>query len=366
MTSPLRVALTLEQSWHRVPGGTGVAALGMARWLARRDGIDPVGVAAWHRAPAPAPWRPPIPVHHLSLPRLALYESWHRLRAPKVELATGRVDLIHATSFAIPPRSAPLVVTVHDLAFLNEPTHFTRRGSSFFRRALELTLEEADRVICPSEATMADCARHGFAAGSLRLVPMGVEATVVSPDEVRRTRAAHGLARPYVMWTGTIEPRKNLPRLLAAFASIGTNHDLVLVGPKGWNEDLAPLLGSLTGRVKPLGFVPQAELAALYAGADVFCFPSLFEGFGLPVLEAMAQGTPVVTSQGTSTEELGRGVAALVDPMDVASIAAGIQSLLEDDARRAELGAAGRERAATYTWARTAELLEEVYREMIP
>jgi glycosyltransferase involved in cell wall biosynthesis len=359
----LRVALTLEQSWHRVPGGTGVAALGMAKGLARRADVDPIGVAALHRGPAPDAWRPSIRVRHLPLPRLALYESWHRLRIPKVQRATGQVDVIHATSFAVPPRSAPLVVTVHDLAFLNDPSHFTRRGLRFFDRALRLVRDQADLIVCPSEATLHDCIKNGLDERRLRLVPMGVEMEVADEDAVRSIRARYGLDRPYVMWTGTIEPRKNLPRLLEAFSRLDTDRDLVLVGPKGWNEDLGALVRGSADRVKALGFVPYPDLGPLYAGADVFCFPSLFEGFGLPVLEAMSQGTAVVTSRKTSTEEIAGDAGVLVEPTDVASIAEGLGSLLEDDSRRAELAQAGRERAAAYTWDATAAMLSEVYRE---
>src|SRR3990170_2089403 len=125
MAEPMRVAMTLEQSWHRVPGGTAVAALELARSLTQGDGLELVGVAAKHAREPDAAWRPPVPVAHLPLPRLALYEAWHRLRRPRVERATGPVDIVHATTFAIPPRSAPLVVTIHDLAFLTYPGFFT-------------------------------------------------------------------------------------------------------------------------------------------------------------------------------------------------------------------------------------------------
>lgn len=362
--SRLRVALTLEQCWHRVPGGTGVAGLGMAHGLERDPQVEVIGVAARHRRPPPEAWRPSIKIRHLPLPRLALYESWHRLRRPRVDRATGPVDVVHATTLAIPPRSAPLVVTIHDLAFLNDPSHFTRRGLSFFRRGLELARRDADLVLCPSEATMRDCLRNGFSENRVRLVPMGIDMQPASRADVERARERYGLHRPYVMWTGTIEPRKNLPRLLRAFDLIDVDHDLVLVGPRGWNEDLEALLEGTKEHVKTLGFVPHEDLAPLYAGADVFCFPSLFEGFGLPVLEAMSQGTPVVTSRGTSTEELGRDAAILVDPTSDEEIAEGILQVLKDEVTQAQLAEAGRRRAARYSWTATAHLLVQRYREV--
>lgn len=363
MTSPLRVAITLEQCWHRVPGGTGVAGIGMAKALAARSDVEVIGVAAKHRGPPPEAWRPPIEVRQLPLPRLALYESWHRFRKPKVERATGPVDVIHATSIAMPPVGAPVVVTIHDLAFLNDPSHFTERGLRFFKRGSELALAEAALVICPSLATLADCERHGFEPERLRCIPMGVDIEPASEADIASARRRYGVERPFIMWTGTIEPRKNLTRLLLAFESLEPTHDLVLVGPKGWNEDIEKLISKSEVRVKALGFVPHADLGPLYAAASVFCFPSLFEGFGLPVLEAMGQGTPVVTSRGTSTEELAADAGILVDPLDAGSIAEGMARVLEDESLSQRLSEAGRRRAAEYPWDRTAELLVGVYRE---
>lgn len=341
-----------------------MAALGMAASLKERDDVEPVGVAAAHREPAPSAWTPPIEVHHLSLPRPALYESWHRLRRPAVERATGPVDVIHATTMAMPPRSAPVVMTVHDLAFLHEPAHFTARGMRFFKRGLELALAEADLVVCPSKATLDDCLEAGFDETRLRVVHLGVEPTKATDQEIDAVRRKHKLEGPYILWTGTIEPRKNLPLLLEAFRSLDTDRVLALAGPKGWNEDLEKLADGLEGRVQPLGFVPHADLGPLYAGADLFCFPSLLEGFGFPVLEAMAQGTPVVTSKGTSTEEIAGEAGVLVDPKDAASIAAGMRSLLEDAALAKKLAEAGATRAAGFTWSRTAQGLADAYREV--
>ncbi len=336
----------------------------MARALAVRAEFEVVGVAALHRGPPAPPWKPPVQVRHLPLPRAALYEAWHRLRRPAVERATGTVDLVHATSIAVPPKSAALVVTIHDLAFLKDPSHFTTRGLRFFHRGLHLAREQADLVLCSSEATMRDCLEAGFAPPRLRHVPLGVDAARADPDSVDRVRRHHGLERPYVLWTGTIEPRKNLSRLLEAFGTMEADVDLVLVGPKGWKEDLDKLLTDMRERVRVLGFVPHADLAALYAGASVFCLPSLLEGFGFPVLEAMAQGTPVVTSRGTSTEELAGGAGVLVDPLDSRDIARGLIAVLADPVRAHELGDAGRARAAGYSWARTAALVAAAYREL--
>lgn len=354
--------MTLEQCWHRVPGGTAVAAIEGARAVAEL--VDVVGVSARHRGPPPAPWTPPVPVESLPLPRAALYETWHRLRKPRVQLATGPVDVVHATTLAIPPRSAPLVVTIHDLAFLTYPEHFTPRGLRFFNKGLELARRDANLILCSSKATLEQCNANGFSTDRLRHVPLGVRLQAATESEVAEVRVRYGLSRSYVMWTGTVEPRKNLKGLIEAFLSIDSELDLVLVGPRGWNEDVDRIVNGRTEHIKPLGFIPGSDLGALYAGAEVFCYPSLMEGFGFPVLEAMAQSTPVVTSRGTSTEELAGTDAVLVDPHDPASIADGLTQVLSDGKLAARLAAAGPERAATFSWERNARATAAAYREV--
>lgn len=362
----MRVAVPLEQCWHRVPGGTAHASLASVAAVAARGDVEQIGVAARHRAPPPAPWVPPIEVRHLPLPQRLLYTTWHWLRFPDVQGATGPVDLVHAMGMAIPPRVAPLVVTVHDLAFLHEPDHFTRWGRQFFAGFLRATQRDADLVLCPSEATRDDCLAHGFGADRLRVVPWGVDvapATAAAREAVRRD---HGLNRPYILWVGTAEPRKNLPGLLRAYRALGTaDVDLVLAGPKGWKEDVEALVAPVRERVHVLGFLPRPELEALYAEAEVLCFPSLREGFGFPVIEAMAQGTPVVTSAGTSTEELVGDAGLVVDPRDPDAIAAALRTILDDPDLARRLGERGAVLAAECTWDRCADATVAAYREVL-
>lgn len=363
----IRVAVTLEQCWHRVPGGTATAALETVRALRERGDVDLVGVAARHRELPDQPWTPPVAVRQLPLPRLALYEAWHGLRWPPVQRATGAVDVVHATAVAMPPsRGAPVVVTIHDLAFLHDPAHFTRHGVRFFRRATDLARRDAALVLCSSRATVEDCAAHGFDRSRLRLVPLGVRVEPAGPDEVTRIRRQLGIDGRIVFWTGTHEPRKNLPGLLAAFERLDRDDvTLVLGGPRGWNEDLDARLEALGGRARAVGFLSEEDKRAVLAAADLLCYPSLLEGFGLPVLEAMAQGTPVVTSTGTATEELVEGGAGLaVDPQDVDALAGAMRAVLDDPALAAALASAGRDRAAAHTWERTAELTAAAYAEV--
>jgi glycosyltransferase involved in cell wall biosynthesis len=362
----MRVAITMDQSWAAVPGGIATSTNELARALVALDDVEVVGVAAAHRRPPAAGWTPEVPVRHLPLPRIPLWESWHRLRRPRVELATGPVDVVHGTILAIPAARAPLVVTIHDLAFRRYPEHFTSRGVAFFRRALELARRHARLVTCPSQATVRACVEMGFEPERLRHVPWGVRAEAATDEEVEELRDRRGLPERYALFCGTIEPRKNLPRLLRAFGQVRCDElTLVIAGPQGWNEDIADDLRALGSRARWLGPVARGELGALYAGAELAVYPSLSEGFGLPVLEAMAQGTPVVTSAGTAMEEVAHEAAILVDPLDVGSIAEAIDRLASDRAEASRLGAAGRRRASEYTWGRTAGAMVAVYREAL-
>jgi glycosyltransferase involved in cell wall biosynthesis len=234
----------------------------------------------------------------------------------------------------------------------------------FFERGLVLAQRDADLVLCPSEATMRDCEAHGFDPDRLRVVPFGVDLRRASEADVSATRSHYSIPGPYILWTGTIEPRKNLRGLIGAFRALDRDVDLVLAGPAGWNEDLDALVAGQRERIKPLGFVPDADLRALYAGAELFCYPSLREGFGFPVLEAMAQGTPVVTSAGTSTEGVAGGAASLVDPHDPQAIAGAMRALLDDRALRDRLSEAGAQRARAFTWEHTAEELVKAYEDV--
>src|SRR5215831_1094040 len=172
----MQVAVTLEQCWHAVPGGTAWSTLELVRALDARDDVELIGVAARHRRPPPAPWTPSIEVRHLPLPRNVLYETWHApvWRWPRVERATGRVNVVHATAVAFPAATAPVVVTIHDLAFLHDPQLATRHGHRFFRRGLELARRHARLVMCPSQTAIDECVDAGIERERLRLVPWGV------------------------------------------------------------------------------------------------------------------------------------------------------------------------------------------------
>lgn len=357
---PVRVAYTVEQCWHPSPGGTAIAALRIARELQRRpDDVELHLVAGKHPVPPVAEFRPQGSVAMLPLARPLLYESWTRLNWPKVESVAGEIDVAHATGLVPCGTAAPLVVTVHDLAFVHDPAKFSAQGVRTMNRSLATIIRRADRVVCSSEATRLDCEAAGIASDRLRLVPLGVDIVAVSDPDVERVRRKYLLPSEFVLFVGTIEPRKNLARLAEAMRRPGLPGPLVVAGADGWGD-----VGVVDhGSTLFLGFIPDADLAPLYAAATVFAYPSEREGFGLPVAEAMAQGAAVVTSAGTSTEEVAGGAAVLVDPFDVDDIARG---LIEAADRRVELDALGRSRAASLTWEQSAARTLAVYRELAP
>jgi glycosyltransferase involved in cell wall biosynthesis len=188
-------------------------------------------------------------------------------------------------------------------------------------------------------------------------VPLGVESGAVDAGEVARVRALYRLPARYLLFVGTLEPRKNLRGLVDAVAQLDDPLPLIIAGAEGWGDIAIPSVGD----IRFIGFVPAADLSGLYAGAEVFCYPSEREGYGLPVLEAMVQGTPVVTSSGTATEETAGGAAVLVDPGDPGDIARGVTDAL---ARRDELSSRGLVRAEQLTWSETARHTAAAYREL--
>ncbi|MFW6113567.1 MAG: glycosyltransferase family 4 protein, partial [Actinomycetota bacterium] len=264
--------------------------------------------------------------------------SWHTLGRPALERYLGDLDLVHAPSLVYPPSRAPLAATVHDLIVLKYPRAFPYRWRLFHRRGLKLILREAKVIIADSESTRRDLASLlGKSDGRVRVVPLGVlNPEPLSEDEVEETLSGLGLRPGYLLYVGTLEPRKNLTRLVEACSSMDEEYRrrygyLVLAGSSGWlgRAELNRIV-SHPG-VKWLGHLPQRELEAVYRGASLFVYPSLYEGFGLPVLEAMVRGLPVVTSNTSSMREVGEEAALLVDPEDASDIRRALCRLLEDE-----------------------------------
>ena len=273
---------------------------------------------------------------------------WYPALLPR-QAGKARVDVLHCTIFRAPPRArVPTILTVHDLAVLRHPEVFPLWTRLYGRTALRPTIRSVDRVIAVSEFSKREVVElAGVDPERVDVVPNALEPVFHGNGE-----AAEG---EYVLAVGTLEPRKNLARVVAATARVGV--ELRLVGASGWGNS-----GVAGKHVTWLGRIDDEELAAAYRGARSLVFPSLYEGFGIPALEAMACGTPVVTSAGSAMEEVVGDAAVLVDPLDVASIAAGIETA---DRQRDELVPLGLERAGRYTWERTVEAALASYRRAL-
>jgi glycosyltransferase involved in cell wall biosynthesis len=227
-----------------------------------------------------------------------------------------------------------------------------------FARSLKVLKKRADMLLCSSTATVNDCLEVGFTPDRLRLVPLGVRTERASADHIAQVRAAFNLPSEFILFVGTLEPRKNLAKLVEALSGQVDLPPLVVAGAQGWGD----VSVAASDNVKFLGHVEERFLSGLYAAASVMAYPSLWEGFGLPVLEAMAQGTPVVTSELISTQEVAEGAAVLVDPRSAESIQHGIRTALAD---RASLSQRGLERATHASWSTTAQLTAAAYDEVI-
>jgi glycosyltransferase involved in cell wall biosynthesis len=270
---------------------------------------------------------------------------WYPLALPR---RARSADVLHCPSFRGPVRPrVPLVVTVHDLGVLRRPAVFNRWTRAYSRTVVPRVVRAAARVIAVSEFT-----KHEV----VELLGVPEDRVLVVPNGVGEPFVADGARAKgeYVLAVGTVEPRKNLPRLAEATRAAGV--ELRIAGARGWGDVRVNGDG-----VRFLGFVPDDELASLYRGALCVAYPSLYEGFGIPVLEALACGAAVVTSEGTAMAEVANGAAVLVDPTDADAIASGITEAIS---RRAELGPLGPPRAAAFSWRSAAEATAAVYREL--
>ena len=258
-------------------------------------------------------------------------------------------DVLHCPTYRGPIHCpVPLVVTVHDVAVFRLPDAFPAWTRTYSRLAVPRVLRTARRIIAVSEFTASELEELlRLPRERIRVVPNAVD-PAFTPDGPRT-------AGDYVLAVGTLEPRKNLPRTIEATRALGL--ELHVAGARGWGGVTADGDG-----VRWLGEVPDGELASLYRGALCVAYPSLYEGFGIPVVEAMACGTPVVTSAGGATEEIAGGAAVLVDPLDTAGIASGIEEAIS---RRDELSRLGLERACAFSWDESARRTLDVYREAL-
>ena len=375
----MKVAFHVDQLWFKAPGGIGTYVREMLEALPAADPaleLTPFH-SKWRRGdPSEAPLTTDGRHPGVELPWSirTLYPAWDWLGWPGLPSTLADHDLVHATNHAaVPPvrRDQRLVVTVHDLAFERYPDLFPRRWLSLYRRGLRAAIDRADAILVPSSSVRDDLiGRTDVDEERIHLTPLApwqrwVPAEIVDAD--REELADHGITPPYILAVGTIEPRKNLVRLVHAYrrlAAQGLPQSLVLIGDDGWGADelRAELDKGGPGRVVRGGGLAASALATAYADADVVAYISLYEGFGLPVLEAMSAGAPVITSNTSSLPEVAGDAALLVDPEDVDAIADAVARVLTDPALAEDLRRRGRERAASFTWAATARATLDVYR----
>lgn len=308
-----------------------------------------------------------------------LTRLWQRLGLPlPVEVFTGPVDIFHSPDFVLPPtrQGTRTLLTVHDLSFIRDPDSATPALRAYLERVVPRSVARADHILADSAATRQDLITlYDVPGEKVSVLYSGVSAAFRPVRDAARLAevcARYGLRRPYILSLGTLQPRKNYIRLMRAFARARRSpalrdYQLVIAGGKGW------LYAAIFAEVERLGlrdsvlfpgFVADADLPALYSAAALFVYPSLYEGFGLPVLEAMACGTPTVVSNASSLPEVAGDAALLVDPYDEAALAQALEQALSDEGLRARLVARGLEQARRFTWAAAAGQLLRLYQEL--
>jgi alpha-1,3-rhamnosyl/mannosyltransferase len=332
----------------------------------------------WHRHAAVSP----VPMEDTAkrLVKKTVPFSYVALRwAQRPVFAAGvrafRPHVYHEPNYVAFPFRGPTIITLHDLSFVHYPETHPRDRLAYLECYLPAALKEAAHVTTDSHEVRREAILHfGLDPVRTTAIHLGVAEAYEPRVEVqcREVLARHGLRYgKYVLSVGTLEPRKNLVAAIQAFAAVPdrvrSNIPLVVVGRRGWlSESVETMIraGERAGWLRFLGFVPQRELPVMYAGARLFVYPSRYEGFGLPVVEAMASGVPIITSSVSCLPEIAGNAAELVHPDDLDGLRASLTRLLEDDARHAELRSLGLDRAKRFSWQRCAEETVAVYRKV--
>jgi glycosyltransferase involved in cell wall biosynthesis len=328
--------------------------------------------------PEPLPQGPHITLHTAPLTDRWLYRIWHRLRLPlPIQLFTGPLDLFHSPDFVLPPLRGrtPSLLTVHDLSFVHYPETFTPALVSYLNRVVPASIERATHVLADSEATRRDLETiWRVPAEKITVLYSGVHERfqpVTGSGKLAAARQKYGIGpAPYLFAVSTVQPRKNYTMLIRAFRPVAERHPhhLIIAGGKGWlYEDVLAEVArqGLEERVHFIGFVADVDLPALYSDASLFVFPSLYEGFGLPLLEAMACGVPVVSSDASSLPEVAGDAAVLLSPHDQEAWSAALDRLLDDAPARTHLVASGFRQARRFRWQQAAAQLRTLYGQML-
>jgi glycosyltransferase involved in cell wall biosynthesis len=336
------------------------------------------------KPPAEFPVANPVPTavhtsyHPAPLNERWLYRLWYRLRLPlPVQWVTGQLDLFHSPDFVLPPVSGniPTLLTVHDLSFAHYPHVFPAPLVNYLNNVVPWSIQRCTHILADSQSTKDDLmALWQVPAEKITVLYCGVDARfkpVTDEKVLTAVRQKHHLAdSPYILNVGTIQPRKNYQMLIRAFAPVAQQfpHHLIFAGGKGWlyDEMMAEVeTQGLNGRVHFIGFVDDADLPALYTAASLLTFPSLYEGFGLPLLEAMACGVPVISSNTSSLPEVVADSGLLLSPHDESAWTNAIRQLLADPVQRARMVAAGFKQARQFNWHQSANQLLGIYSDLL-
>ena len=379
----MRIGFDVSQT-GRDKAGCGYAAYSLVRALASLPADDDFllyasfGPYYWDAA-APAPEVARLPRSSVALRHGAFDEAedfWRAYDARPVDEALGAPDIVHSNNFFVPRvlQDARLVYTLYDLSFLHHPEwHTEMNWATTFLGGVYYASLLADGIVAISEHTRDDFLRFFpyFPGERIWAVPLASRFPIpgIKP---RPPESAPLRAKEFWLAVGTLEPRKNYPVLLQAYAALVQEHPdtfpLAIAGGQGWRtEYLRAMIGSLglDERVYLLGYVTEAELQWLYANCFAFVYPSLFEGFGLPVLEAMSMGAAVITSDATSLPEVAGEAALLVDPTSVANLTAAMERLQKDKSLWAALENAALERASRFSWEKTARTVRDIYQRVM-
>jgi glycosyltransferase involved in cell wall biosynthesis len=362
-------------------GGIGRLVRDLITALAIEDSVTPyrLFVAGASRSQLPPPPGPNFTWHPIPLSAEWMARLWQRAHLPlPVNWLTGRIDLYHATDFVLPPvgSSVKTILTVHDLSFVRVPETAAPNLRAYLNVVVPRSVQAADHIIADSQATRDDlCALYGTSPDKITVLLSGVDPRfdrVTDEAVLTAVRARYEIGtQPYIFCIGTVQPRKNYSRVIQALAQLRTEgHDLQLViaGGKGWLEDeMYHTLQAthMQEHVHLIGFARDEDLPALYSGAALTAFPSLYEGFGLPILESMACGTPVVTANVSSLPEVAGDAALLINPYDVQALTHSIRRLITDETLRSTLTQRGYEQVKQFTWAKAARQLRAIYQRVL-
>jgi len=355
--------------------GVGTYVYNLAKHLLAQSGdTEYAGLAVTKRRSELGELAGRMPVRRIPVPTRAMYWIWDRFGVPSADRLSGGCDVFHATNFFVPPtHRAKRVVTIHDLSFLAAPQYSSPRIVKPFSRLIRRFVDVADAIMVYSDSTRRDLIeRLDVNETMIHVAPISADERFV-PDLAGCARRIisekYGILGPYVLFVGAVEPRKNLDTLFESFAAIRNDipHLLVVAGPRAWGYETARATQERLGlgdRVRFMDYVPDDVLPALYQSADLFVLPSHYEGFGIPLLEAMRCGCPVVAADNSSQPEVVGDAGILVPATDVDALAESMLSVLTDETRRADMSRRGLERSATFSWAECARRTAEVYQAL--